>query len=399
MSAPLSAVCLPLAVRRVTGPGQSLLVTTTTRDYFDSTDTSLQRELRAGVDAYFKTTGRSRYANGAMALKTAFFLLSAAAIGGVLISGVLPFALALPLCLVLGAFLAGIGFNVGHDAIHGAWSPRPWVNRLLGYCFDLIGASSAMWAKAHNVMHHTYTNISGVDSDLEPGPWLLFYEHPQPRWFHRFQHWFCTPLYALTTVMWILKKDAAQALTPDLRTGKRSSPREIAALVAWKLVHVALFLVLPWAVSGYAWWQVAVGYLAMHAVTGATLAIVFQLAHVVEGVELEPRDAPPRRYPWAEHQLRTTADFAPDSAAVAFYCGGLNRQIEHHLFARICHIHYPALAPIVREVAARHGIPYVQNPSLLAAFASHLRMMKRFGRPPATAAAPAESLATVAPAT
>jgi linoleoyl-CoA desaturase len=119
----------------------------------------------------------------------------------------------------------------------------------------------------------------------------------------------------------------------------------------------------------------------MHAVAGLTLATVFQLAHVVEQVEFPSADGAGLRYSWAEHQLRTTADFGPKSRLLAFLVGGLNRQVEHHLFARVCHVHYPALAPIVREVALAHGLPYHENATFLAALASHFRTLKRFGRP------------------
>ncbi len=351
------------------------------RDHFDSSDTSLQRDLKARVDAYFADAKLSRHATLGMVLKTAFYLGGAASLLALLASGLLPPWLALLGSLLLGALVAGIGFNVGHDAIHGAWSARPRVNALLSRSFDLIGASSFYWAKAHNVVHHTYTNITGVDGDLEPGPWLLFYPRADTWRLHRFQHLYAMPLYCLTSIVWILKKDLSEALKPDLRTGKTATALELWQLFAWKGIHLALFLGLPLVFSGYPAWQVLVGYLAMHAVAGLSLAVVFQLAHVVEGVEYRPSDAGRGRLPWAEHQLRTTADFAPNSALAMFACGGLNYQIEHHLFARICHVHYDALAPIVEDVARTHGIPYVRNSGFWSACASHLRVMKQLGRP------------------
>lgn len=353
----------------------------TTKDHFLPGESALQRDLRLRVDAYFAQTGRSRFATWGMVLKTVFYLAGAAGLVALLASGVLPAWAALGLCLVLGAFVAGIGFNVGHDAIHGSWSKRPWVNRLLGHSFDLIGANAATWSRAHNVVHHTYTNIPGVDRDLEPGPWLRFYQRPGHLFFHRWQHWYAMALYGLTSIVWIFVKDTEEAWRPDLRTGKRATARQWVSIVAWKGVHFALFLGLPIAFSGYPLWQLVVGYLAMHAVAGVTLAVVFQLAHVVEHVEFPAADGRMTKYSWAEHQLRTTADFSPGSAVTTFWTGGLNHQIEHHLFARVCHAHYPALAPIVREVAAAHGIPYVVNRTFFGAVASHLRMLKRFGRP------------------
>ena len=151
-------------------------------------------------------------------------------------------------------------------------------------------------------------------------------------------------------------------------------------VVVGKLVHFGLFLALPLQVSGYAPWQVIVGYFSAIAVAGLTLAVVFQLAHVVEGTAFPTPNADHRiDDSWAAHQLRTTANFAPQSLWWNFFTGGLNHQVEHHLLYRIAHCHYPALAPIVRDVATKHGVPYHEFPTFGSALGAHVRMMKRFG--------------------
>ncbi len=353
---------------------------------FDAHDDRLLRALRERVDAYFSERGLSKHADARMVAKTVFFLGGNWALLALLSSGSLPALAALPLCLLLGVLLAGIGFNVGHDAIHGAYSKHHWVNKALGYSFDLMGASSLMWSHAHNVVHHTYTNVPGVDHDLEPGPWLLFYAREKPARVYRAQHVYAFVMYCFTALVWVFKKDLEQALSVDPRTGRCATAREVASVVGWKLLHLGLYLGLPLAFSGYAWWQVLAGYVTMLAAAGFTLAVVFQLAHVVEETGFpRPEDCSGRS--WTAHQLHTTANFAPDSALVGFFCGGLNHQVEHHLFARICHVHYPAIAPLVREVALAHGLPYHQNPTFFAALQSHVRAMKRFGRPAGAAAA------------
>jgi linoleoyl-CoA desaturase len=153
-------------------------------------------------------------------------------------------------------------------------------------------------------------------------------------------------------------------------------------MVMWKALHLAIFVGLPIIVSGYAWWQVVIGYLIMHAAVGVTLAVALQLAHVVEETAFPRPDASLKiNDSWMAHQLKTTCNFAPDSWVANFFCGGLNHQVEHHLFNKICHVHYADLAPIVREVARKHGVPYHETPTFRRAFASHLRAMKRFGHP------------------
>ena len=349
---------------------------------FDTSDTHLQNALRTRVDAYFDERGLSRHADARMVRKTVFFLALMTALWAVLAWGVLPALVAAPVCVVLGIVLAAVGFNVGHDAIHGAWSSKPWVNRLLSHSFDLAGASSWTWSTAHNFVHHTYTNIPEVDHDLEPGPFMLFYARAKPAWIYRFQHLYSFPLYAFTTIIWVYKKDFIQAFSPDPRTGKRAPAKDIIAMVLWKVLHVALFIAVPALVGAYTAWQIALGYFLVHAGLGVTLAVVFQMAHCVEATAFPRPDANRKiNMSWAEHQLRTTADFAPNSWFADFFCGGLNRQVEHHLFAKICHTHYPALSKIVQEVAAEHGVPYHEYPTFAAAFASHVRAMYRFGRP------------------
>ena len=75
--------------------------------------------------------------------------------------------------------------------------------------------------------------------------------------------------------------------------------------------------------------------------------------------------------------METTVDFAPRSRLLAWYLGGLNFQVEHHLFSRVCHIHYPALAPIVKQTAREHGLPYHHNGTFLQAVGSHARTLYR----------------------
>jgi linoleoyl-CoA desaturase len=350
---------------------------------FDTTDMSLQHELKEKVDAWFVKNGRKKTADARMVTKSIFFFGGACALLALLTTGALPALVALPICLLLGVFCAGIGFNIGHDAIHGSYSDKPWVNALLSRSFDFVGASSFTWSTAHNFVHHTYTNVPGVDHDLEPGPYMLFYEREKPGWIYRFQHIYAFILYCFGSLVWLYKKDFQQIASPDPRSGKRAPLQKVVEMITWKVFHVGLFVGLPIALSGYAWWQVVLGYVAVQAAVGLTMAIVFQLAHVVEQTAF-PRADPAGKIndSWAAHQLRTTANFAANSWVANFFCGGLNHQVEHHLMAKICHIHYPEIAPIVREVAQAHGVPYLESPTFWHALSSHVRVLKRCGRAP-----------------
>lgn len=351
------------------------------RPTFNPDDNAFKLDLRRRVDSYFARTGKSRFATRGMVAKTVFFLGAAVGLSGLILSGVLPALAVLPVAMGLGLVIAGIGFNVAHDALHGAYSSSRLINRVLGGLFDLLGASSYNWTRAHNVVHHTFTNIPGVDHDLDPGPFLVLSPRPKPALIYRLQHLFAFPLYAFTMMVWVFKKDFVQLFDRSM-TGARASRNGALSVVLGKLAHFAVFLGLPLLLSPYAWWMVLAGYFAMLAALGFTLAIVFQLAHVVEGTAFPAPDSARRlRDGWASHQLRTTANFAQGSALATFLLGGLNNQVEHHLLPGVCHAHYAALVPVVRACAEDHGLPYLSSGTFLQALRGHVRALYRLGRP------------------
>ncbi len=353
----------------------------TPRPTFVSNDLAFRRALRERVDAYFKREGKSRYADARMVGKTIFLLVLSAAVMVMLISGVIPALAALPTAMGMGLLVAGLGFNIAHDAVHGAYSSSAMVNRILGALFDVLGASSYNWARAHNIVHHTYTNVPGIDHDLDPGPFLLFYPRANPNRIYRFQHVFAFPLYAFTLIMWVFKKDFVQIFDRSM-TGKPASKSGAVLMLCGKVLHFAIFLGLPLWLSPYSWWQVLLAYGCMLATAGLALAVVFQLAHVVEGPQYPQSDKSNHfNTGWAAHQLQTTSNFAQDSVLATFLMGGLNNQIEHHLLPGICHIHYSALAPVVRECAKEYGLSYLTSGTFSEALRAHVRMLYRLGRP------------------
>lgn len=340
--------------------------------------------VRQRVDSYFTEQGISPHANGAMWGKVLFFLGGYVLLYSLIMSNQFGMWPMLGLAIGLGIFAACIGFNVSHDALHGAFSGKPWVNRLFGDSFYLLGASPYVWKITHNLVHHTYTNIPGHDEDIEIAPGLvrLDPEEPLKPW-HRYQHLYTIPLYALASLSWVLRKDYVKFFKPQI--GHHQTPThprsEHIKLFVSKALYYVFFLVLPIVVLDLAWWQVLLGFLAMHIAEGLVLGLVFQLAHVVEGTAFPlPDESGTMDDVWAIHQLRTTANFAPRSRLASFICGGLNRQIEHHLFPKVCHIHYPALTAIVRSTADEFGLPYLENPSFGAALVSHYRILQVMGR-------------------
>ena len=368
---------------------------------FESADRAFHQELHRRVDAYFADRGISRKANAFMIAKGVYFSVVLALLWSALVFFTPHNAVfALLLCLLAGAHMAFFGFNVGHDAIHGAYSDRPWVNKLLSGTFDLLGASSTTWSVAHNFVHHTYTNIPSVDHDLDPGPWMKFSPQTSPQTalqkvlgtIFRFQFLYMWVLYGFTTLVWLIKKDFQQVFAPDPRTQKPAPTLDKVKVFAGKGLYAVVFIAIPLLVVDLPVWQIVVGMLVTQFASGFTLAITFQLAHCVEETAFPEPDAH-RRIPqgWSAHQLRTTANFGGSNPVIAFFAGGLDHQVEHHLFPKTCHVHYPALSPLVRQTAREFGLPYLENPTLLGALRSHVRAMIRFGRPPAPATSTSDS--------
>ena len=348
--------------------------------------------VRKRVDAYFTEQAISPHANGAMWTKALFFLVGYALIYGLILSNQFSTVVMLGLATLLGVFAACIGFNVSHDALHGAFSAHNWVNRLLGGSFYLLGANPYVWKITHNIVHHTYTNIPGHDEDIELAPGLVRLDaqeklHP----WHRYQHWYTFPLYALASLSWVFRKDYVKFFKSQIGHHDTSShPRsEYVKLFASKGLYYFFFLVLPFLVLDLAWWQILLGFVVMHLAEGLVLGLVFQLAHAVEDTSFPmPNDKGNVDEAWAIHQLQTTANFAPNSALAAFICGGLNRQIEHHLFPKVCHIHYPAITAIVRRTAHEYDLPYLENRSFGSALLSHFRLLHKLGRPASSLSTP-----------
>jgi linoleoyl-CoA desaturase len=339
-------------------------------------------DVKREVEAYFEQRGLSPKANAAMVAKTAIVLGGTVACYlAILVTSWPPLAKLL-MAVVMGVGVAGIGFVIVHDANHDAYSHRPGVNLALGRLMDVFGASAYLWRITHNLIHHTYTNIEGIDEDLTLSPDLRLSPSGRLRPIHRWQHLYGFLAYAGSSLFLVFSKDYRFILKRDLGPYRdvKHPAREIAIMVAAKLAYYGWSIVLPLVVLDLPWWQVLIGYLAMHVTAGFIIGVVTMLGHVVEGPEYPAPGHDGRMHDtWAVHEMRTTANFAPRNPVINWYVGGLNFQIEHHLFPKICSIHYPAIAPIVASVARRSGVPYHCHPTFMSAVRSHYRMLRALG--------------------
>lgn len=337
---------------------------------------------RNRVEAYFKESNTSPNANTQMWLKAIFFLGGFFSLYVLILSNAISLWVLLPTVVLLGMFCAFVGFNICHDAIHGSFSSSGTVNRIFSMVFHLLGASPYVWDITHNAVHHTYTNIPGHDEDIDVAPGLIRISEEDPvNRIQRYQHWYAFPLYSLASLSWAFRKDYKKFFQPKVGQLAIKHPKvEYFNLFFYKALYYFLFIALPIIVLSLTWWQVLLGFLIMHIAQGLTMGLVFQLAHVVEGTAYPvPSESGNIEEAWAVHQMQTTANFASQSRVAAFFLGGLNRQIEHHLFPKVCHIHYGKISEIVKQTAAECNIPYLESRTFYQALRSHYRILKRFG--------------------
>jgi linoleoyl-CoA desaturase len=347
-------------------------------------DNAFQRELRRRVEDYFKRSGKKPRDSGRIYLKTAIILAAFVGSYVALVFFAVTWWQALLLSVALGIATAQIGFNIQHDAGHQAFSERRRVNKWMAMTLDLIGGSSYIWHWKHAHFHHTYVNIDGYDSDINLGALARFSPQQKRYWHHRWQHLYLWVLYGMTALSWHLHDDFRDVITGTV--GKRRMPRprgkDLAVFVLGKVVFFTLAFGLPLAFHSIG--AVLLYYTVAAVAAGLLLALVFQLAHAVEEADFPiPGEHGRMDTPWAVHQLETTANFSRDSRVITWLVGGLNFQVEHHLFPRICHVHYPAIAPIVEATCREYGLPYHANGSFGAGLASHYRWLRRMGRPDA----------------
>jgi linoleoyl-CoA desaturase len=343
--------------------------------------------LRKRVDQYFKETGISKNANSAMVIKTVV-LLASYIIPFITIIWIQPALwISMLLWVFMGFGLAGIGMSVMHDACHGAYSKNKLVNDILGHTLNLCGGSTFNWKLQHNVLHHTYTNVTHLDEDIDDKLVLKFSPHTDTKSYHRFQWIYAFFFYGILTLYWVFGKDFVQFFRYIKKGVNTNTPMQnvlrFIRILGVKAFYVALFFWMPIAVFGLVGWHVVVGFLLMHFVAGFILTTTFQLAHTVEGTEHPLPNADGEiENEWAIHQLQTTVNFARHNKLLSWYMGGLNYQVEHHLFPNISHIHYPNIADIVKNTAEEFGIPYLENTTLMDAVRSHVNMLKKLGKLP-----------------
>ncbi len=341
-------------------------------------------ELRKRVNQYFKDKNISKNANFNMKFKTAFMLVLYTTPLVLMLTGVVSTVWpVLLMWVIMGIGMSGIGLSIMHDANHGSYSNNKKVNSALGYLINYIGGYHVNWRIQHNVLHHSYTNIEGYDDDIA-NRIMRFSPTVKRHGIYRFQAFYAPFAYGLMSIYWYVAKDFIQLgryNKKKLLAGQGLTvSKSLTYILFNKAWYAVVFLVLPILLVPIPWWLTVIGFLIMHFLCGLVLALIFQPAHVIEETNFFVPDANSTvENNWAIHQMKTTANFARESRIFSWFVGGLNYQIEHHLFPNICHVHYRAISGIVKNTAHEFNVPYNEHKTFYAALKSHFTLLNQLG--------------------
>ena len=333
------------------------------------------------MEKHFHEADINTQGNNKLYIKAAIQVLSSIILYVTLVFFTPPAWIAVPLCLLLGVNLAVIGFNIMHEGGHQSFSKYKWMNNVSAHFLNVLGGNADFWRIKHNINHHTYTNIEGMDSDIDVKPFMRLHEAQPLYSYHRYQHFYFIILYGISYLAWVFYEDFLKYFRGSISL--INGPMKFTAwrhIIFWtsKLLFVAFYIVVPILMVGWLAWLI--GFLIITLVCGIVISMVFQLAHVVEGTAFfSDKDKMPKQE-WAIDQLRSTSNFGTSSGFLHWMLGGLNFQIEHHLFPRISHIHYPALGVLVRQTCSEYGIRYNEYKSMFSAIISHIAHLRRLGR-------------------
>jgi len=338
-------------------------------------------DVNSRVEQYFSERNLKKTGNAKLYLKSGILIAAGIITYTALLAIHMNPIVAGLLCSLFGFIQATIGFNVMHDANHGSFSDKKWINNLFGLTANMMGVNAWMWKQKHNVIHHTYTNINGVDDDIGKMPLMRMSPSQEHLSLHRYQHIYCIPLYAVSSLAWTFVADFIKYFGQKIQFTKIRGMDAKQHFIFWisKLLYVFFYVALPIMLVGFL--PFIIGFVLMHLTLGFTLAIVFQLAHVVEAthfVDAHNQDLLIKDE-WAVHQVETTADFATGNKVISWLTGGLNFQVEHHLFPKVSHVHYPVIHKFVKESCEKFSIRHNDYPTMTAALRSHFRFIKRLG--------------------
>lgn len=344
------------------------------------------KELREKVNDYFKENNISKYGNSSIVIKSVLMIALYIVPFILMLTGVVTSVFEIFICWIfMGIGMAGIGMGLMHDANHRTFSKNSTTNKWLSKSIYLLGGFPPTWRYQHNTLHHGFTNIDGYDEDISPIDMLRFSPNQPLQKIHRYQQWYAWGFYCLMTLAWATRKDFRQLLRykkEEVPLSKNNKYNMLMVdLTISKILYYVVFLVVPIIALPIHWYLTLLFFFVMHFMSGLILSAIFQTAHVMPtSVYPLPDKEGNLEDNWAIHQLLTTTNYAPKSRIFSWLIGGLNYQVEHHLFPNISHVHYKKISQMVQDTTRKYNLPYYVQGNFLLAVYGHFKMLKMLGR-------------------
>ncbi len=348
---------------------------------FEKNDKDFAIEIKQAIDQYFSTKKNGTKANGKMWVKIFFWLIMWA----FSYLSLFIFNLKGPALFVLGIFHIlthlFVAFNISHDANHFSISDNKKVNHILSYTLDLIGASSHLWRIAHNLEHHSFINVEGVDPSVEGYGVMKLTPETEHKKQYKYQYLYVFFIYSLSTLNFVLTKDF-KLINDFKKRGHTFKTSKVLEIIFFKLVYYSYMFVIPILLLDVSFFQVLFVFIIGHVIIGLTLALVFQCGHLTNEAEYPHVHDGKISSSWIKHVIQTTGDFGKNQKLLTWLCGGINIHAIHHIYPHICHIHYKEVSAILKEIVESHNLKYREIPTFGMAIRSHIKLLKKLGAKP-----------------
>ncbi len=340
--------------------------------------------LKRKVALYFESNGLTRY-GGSKIYRKAIILVSLYLLTYISLFIFTNIWFLMMSYIMMGILMIVIGINLGHDAVHNAVSSNKKINNLFKYSFELLGASSYAWEKRHVQGHHIYPNIRDKDPDTTQSKIVRIYSNNKWARYHQFQFIYIPFLYLFYSLNWTLIRDYTDIFSSRASEylSAKKTKGTIFKFIVSKLIYLSAFFLLLPIFSNLSIIQAIIGFFIMHVSASICLTIALVPSHLSEDSTFpEADESGSIKSSWAHHQVIVTNDFATDNKFITYAFGAFNHHIVHHLFPKVCHVHYEALTPIIKETILEYGLPYNYQESIAKSYISHFIFLMRLGKKP-----------------
>jgi fatty acid desaturase len=261
-----------------------------------------------------------------------------------------------------------LAVNVFHDASHFSLFKDWRLNHYATYCFPHF-SSSYTWYHQHVIGHHAYTNTEH-DPDMHHGVAVWRYTlQTKYKKFFRYQIYYLFLIWQIIVLHLSFIEDISLFVKGRYEAIRRA-PMTTGQVIAHVILRIVTFYSLfiwPFLHPEFSWAKSIIFAWVPFAIFSCCFAFSSQLNHIIPDTMDKKQDRN-----WYIHQISTSHSFAPQSLFWFIFTGGLNLQVEHHLFPGINSIHLRKIQPIVQRVCKKHGIRYNLSETALEAFEKHI---------------------------